>query len=77
MGFNNKEDITEWAMVQINKYGIRHPDTFTENEIAYAKSCLQPQDTGHISTAISWMTKRVNTIKEEIRQDANLHLKRY
>jgi hypothetical protein len=36
MGFNNKEDITEWAMVQINKYGIRHPDTFTENEIAYA-----------------------------------------
>jgi hypothetical protein len=48
-----------------------------ENEILYAKSCLQPQDTGHISTAIGWMTKRVTAIKEEIRKDANLHIKRH
>ena len=48
-----------------------------ENEIAYAKSCLQPQDTGQISTAIGWMTKRVTAIKEEIRKDANLHIERH
>jgi hypothetical protein len=48
-----------------------------ENEVTYAKSCLQPHDTGHINTAISWMEKRVAAIKEEIREDANLHIKRY
>jgi|TARA_B100001094_G_scaffold280480_1_gene291276 hypothetical protein len=48
-----------------------------ENEIAYAKSCLLPQDTGHISTAIGWMTKRVTAIKEEIRKDAHLHIERH
>ena len=35
-------------------------------EIAYAESQLQPQDTGHISTAISWMRHRVNQIKEKM-----------
>ena len=29
-----------------------------EEEIAYAKSCLQPHDTGHIHTAIGWMERR-------------------
>lgn len=29
-----------------------------EEEIAYAKSKLQPHDTGHINTAISWMEQR-------------------
>ena len=48
-----------------------------QNEIAYAESCLQPQDTGHINTAIGWMQKRVTAIKEEIRKDANLHIKRH
>jgi len=48
-----------------------------ENEIAYAESCLQPQDTGHISTAIGWMQKRVSAIKKEIREDASLHITRY
>lgn len=48
-----------------------------ENEIAYAESCLQPQDTGHISTAIGWMQRRVSAIKKEIREDASLHIKRY
>lgn len=41
-------------------------------EIEHAKSCLQPQDTGHISTAISWMTHRVSEVKDEIR-NANVH----
>jgi len=35
-------------------------------EIAYAESQLQPQDTGHISTAISWMQRRVMRIKEKL-----------
>ena len=35
-------------------------------EIAYAESQLQPHDTGHISTAISWMQKRVISIKERL-----------
>ena len=36
-----------------------------EEEIVYAKSQLQPQSTGHIHTAISWMERRVQTLKAE------------
>jgi len=32
-------------------------------EIAYAESQLQPEDTGHIHTSIAWMKSRVETIK--------------
>ena len=28
---------------------------------------LAPQDTGHISTAISWMQRRANEIKKELK----------
>ena len=35
-------------------------------EVEYAKSQLQPHDTGHISTAISWMEKRINQIMTDI-----------
>jgi len=35
-------------------------------EIEYAKSQLQPQDTGHINTAISWLDSRVKQLKEEV-----------
>ena len=34
-----------------------------EQEIEYAKSCLQEHDTGHIHTAISWLEDRVNELK--------------
>ena len=34
-----------------------------KDEIAYAKSQLQPHDTGHIHTAISWMDHRVKQLK--------------
>tara|TARA_E500000331_G_C17245845_1_gene709067 strand:- start:1981 stop:2178 length:198 start_codon:yes stop_codon:yes gene_type:complete len=34
-----------------------------EDEIKYAKSQLQPEDTGHIHTAISWLKHRVNQMK--------------
>ena len=28
-----KQEYTEWAMSQMDKYGIRHPDTYSEREI--------------------------------------------
>ena len=37
-------------------------------EIAYAESQLQPHDTGHIHTAISWMKYRVDQIKEQLKK---------
>jgi len=40
---------------------------FLYKEIKIAESRLQPHDTGHINTAISWMNHRVSEIKKEIR----------
>ena len=37
-----------------------------QEEIEHARSCLQPHDTGHIHTAISWMEHRVRELKEEL-----------
>lgn len=37
-------------------------------EIEYARSQLAPQDTGHISTAIGWMEKRVSVLTEELKK---------
>ena len=34
-----------------------------KEEIKYAKSQLQPHDTGHIHTAISWMQHRLNQLE--------------
>ena len=31
--FKTKQDLTEWAIDQFNKYGIRQPETYTEQEI--------------------------------------------
>ena len=31
--FNTRQDLTEWAIDQFNKYGIRQPETYTEQEI--------------------------------------------
>jgi len=36
-----------------------------KNEIEYAKSQLQPHDTGHIHTAISWMEHRIRDLKND------------
>lgn len=41
---------------------------FLYKEIKLAESRLQPHDTGHINTAISWMNHRISEIKEEIRE---------
>ena len=35
-----------------------------KDEIAYAKSQLQPHDTGHIYTAISWMEDRIEKLEK-------------
>jgi hypothetical protein len=31
--FHNKEDFEQWAYDQFNKYGIRQPDTYSEQEL--------------------------------------------
>ena len=36
-----------------------------KEEIAYARSQLQPHDTGHIHTAIGWMKERVKDLKNK------------
>ena len=36
------------------------------DEISIAKSKLQPQDTGHIHTSISYLESRVEEVQEEI-----------
>ena len=43
-------------------------------EIEFAKSQLQPHDTGHICTAIGWMEKRVSQLQAELRKEVNLDL---
>ncbi len=39
------------------------------DEIAVAKSKLQPHDTGHIHTSISYLESRVEDIQKEIDND--------
>jgi 3-dehydroquinate dehydratase len=31
--FNTRQDLTEWTIEQFNKYGIRQPEIYTEQEI--------------------------------------------
>ena len=42
---------------------------FLMDEIATAKSKLQPHDTGHIHTSISYLESRVEDIQKEIDRD--------
>jgi hypothetical protein len=37
-----------------------------EDEIKVAQGCLKPSATGHIHTAISWMTMRRDELKKEV-----------
>ena len=39
------------------------------NEIAIAKGKLQPHDTGHIHTSISYLESRVEEVQKEIDED--------
>ena len=38
------------------------------DEISVAKSKLQPSDTGHIHTSISYLESRVNEIQQQIEE---------
>jgi len=31
----NKEELTEWALDQFTKYGVKQPDTYTAEELKY------------------------------------------
>lgn len=44
-------------------------------EIRHAEKQLAPHDTGHISTAISWMSHRTRELEEQI--NAALHTERH
>ena len=37
-----------------------------EEEIAYYKTLLQPSDTGHIRTTISFLSQRLSNLKGEL-----------
>jgi len=45
-----------------------------EEEIAYARSQLQPHDTGHIQTAISWMEQRSKQLKEKYNVESTIQV---
>jgi hypothetical protein len=32
-GFKNRKEFEEWAFDQFNRYGIRQPDTYSEQEL--------------------------------------------
>ena len=38
------------------------------DEISVAKSKLQPQDTGHIHTSISYLQSRVDEVQQQIEE---------
>ena len=50
-------------------YKIARKVNLLADEIEYARSQLQPHDTGHIHTAISWMLNRHHVLKCEILGD--------
>jgi hypothetical protein len=66
---------TKWSIFR------RHQDVVTDNknlindivrvnvleeEIAYYKTLLQPEDTGHIHTTINFLSQRLSNIKGEL-----------
>ena len=53
----NQDDINAFAEMSVAE--LLNQITVLHTEIEYAKSQLQPHDTGHIHTAINWMTERI------------------
>ena len=39
-----------------------------EEEIEYYRTLLQPEDTGHINTTISFLSQRLSNLKGELKQ---------
>ena len=54
---NNKSLIND--LVRIN---------VLEEEIEYDRTLLQPEDTGHINTTISFLSQRLSNLKGELKQ---------
>ena len=61
----NRDDIEAFAEMSVAE--LLNQITVLQTEIEYAKSQLQPHDTGHIHTAISWMTERILQLENQIR----------
>ena len=61
----NRDDIEAFADMSVAE--LLNQITVLHTEIEYAKSQLQPHDTGHIHTAISWMTERILQLENQIR----------
>jgi len=39
-GFRNRQEFEDWAYDQFDKYGIRQPDTYTEQELIYSNPAV-------------------------------------
>ena len=54
-----KKEYTEWAMSQMDKYGIRHPDTYSEREI---KEYCPKQETSQLAAGLYYVARRQGEI---------------
>ena len=61
----NRDDIEAFAEMSVAE--LLNQIAVLQTEIDYAKSQLQPHDTGHIHTAINWMTERILQLENQIR----------
>ena len=61
----NRDDIEAFAEMSVAE--LLNQIAVLQTEIDYAKSQLQPHDTGHIHTAISWMTERILQLENQVR----------
>ena len=61
----NRDDIEAFAEMSVAE--LLNQIAVLQTEIEYAKSQLQPHDTGHIHTAISWMTERILQLENQVR----------
>lgn len=61
----NRDDIEAFAEMSVAE--LLNQIAVLQTEIDYAKSQLQPHDTGHIHTAINWMTERILQLENQIK----------
>jgi len=61
----NQHDIEAFAEMSIAE--LLNQITVLHTEINYAKDQLQPHDTGHIHTAINWMSNRVLQLEQQVK----------
>ena len=61
----NQDDINAFAEMSVAE--LLNQITVLHTEIEYAKTQLQPHATGHIHTAINWMTERILQLENQVR----------